>query len=149
MIDTFRHYPGGSSIKYLKISYLRKERQVNITERRRIATKWHWMVTEWSLKCTCRIVMERWLNGAFYFSRNGDISSWVFAYQQTHHRTNKNHHWQRKAALKALNTIATYVLYVDTRHKNYTYFNPPLPMESWHFLVILTIYSVCRIYAQE
>ena len=44
-----------------------------------MVTEWHWMVTEWSLKCTCHsvdwMVTERWLNGAFQFSRNGGVSS--------------------------------------------------------------------------
>ena len=44
----------------------------------RMVTAWHWKVTEWSLKCTCHLVdwmvTERWLNGAFQFSRNGGVS---------------------------------------------------------------------------
>ena len=43
-----------------------------------MVTEWHWMVTEWPLKCTCHsvdwMVTERWLNGAFQFSRNGGVS---------------------------------------------------------------------------
>lgn len=47
-----------------------------------IVTKWHWIVTEWSLKCTCHwvdwMLNERLLNAAFQFSRNGEISSCAF-----------------------------------------------------------------------
>ena len=44
-----------------------------------LVTSWHWMVTEWSLECTCHsvdwMVTERWLNDAFQFSRIGGISA--------------------------------------------------------------------------
>ena len=63
-----------------------------------MVTEWHWMVTEWWLKCTCHsvdwMVTEKWLIGAFQFSRNGGVSScggYFIVYMQPvwifHHRT--------------------------------------------------------------
>ena len=43
------------------------------------AAEWWMNGTEWSLKCTCHsvdwMVTDRWLNGAFQFSRNGGVWS--------------------------------------------------------------------------
>ena len=62
-----------------KISYIRKKGKWILLKGDGMVTEWHWMVTEWSLKCTCQsvdwMVTERWLNGAFQFSRNCDVSS--------------------------------------------------------------------------
>ena len=44
-----------------------------------MVTELYWMVSEWSLKCTCHsvdwTVTERWPNGAFQASRNGAVLS--------------------------------------------------------------------------
>ena len=44
-----------------------------------MVTEWHWMVTEWSLKCTCHsvdwMITGMLLNGDFTFQMNGCISS--------------------------------------------------------------------------
>ena len=62
-----------------KISYIRKKGKWILLKGDGMVTEWHWMVTEWSLKCTCHyvdwMVTERWLNGAFQFSRNGGVST--------------------------------------------------------------------------
>ena len=64
------------------ISYIRKKGKWIWLKGDGMMTEWQWMVTEWSLKCTCRsvdwIVTERWLNGAFQISRNGGDSSCVW-----------------------------------------------------------------------
>ena len=66
---------------------------MNITERQRngdwMALNGHWMVNE----CTCHsvdwMVTERWLNGAWQFSRNGGVSSCEIHFNQN------NFVWQR------------------------------------------------------
>ena len=87
MSVTFRHYPGGSSIKYMKkYCYIRsviygKKGNWILLKGDGMVTEWHRILTEWSLKCTCHsvdwMVTERWLNGAFQFSLNGGVSSCV------------------------------------------------------------------------
>ena len=64
--------------KAYRISYIQKKK-LNITDRRRTGDWKALMVTE----CTCHsddwMVTERWLNGAFQFSRKGGVSSCVFS----------------------------------------------------------------------
>ena len=62
-----------------KISYLRKKRKANITERRRngdwIALNGHWMVTEMYLPFSR--MNGGYMDGTFQFSRNSGFSSCV------------------------------------------------------------------------
>lgn len=78
------HYSGRLSINNTyKICYVRKkEEKWILLKGDEMVTEWHWMSTEWSLKCTWHsvdwVVTEISLNGAFQFSQNGGISSCAY-----------------------------------------------------------------------
>ena len=62
-----------------KISSLGKIEKLTLLKSDAMVTEGHWMVTEWSLKCTCHsvhwMITGRLLNRAFTFLMNGCISS--------------------------------------------------------------------------
>ena len=71
----FRHRFAWSklhSLNYIRKMWILLKGNGMVTDR-------HWIVTEWSLKCTCHsvdwMVTERSLDDAFHFSRNGGVSS--------------------------------------------------------------------------
>ena len=103
-----------------KVSYIRKKRRANITERRRNGD---WMVTEWSLTCTCHsvdwMVTERRLS---VFTEWWHLVLWVIINMYITHSILR---WARYNLI-LFNEFATNrnVTYTDLMHKAFQLEHP-------------------------